>query len=116
MSMPVVGSGSKLVGWVGIAAGFGIGYMVSRMFLKLGTRIGTALKSVFTAAATTGAGAVSMDWRDWAGWFIGMGIWGMIALWGWRRWKASDGFGNGLIFGIGVGGVVEEVFNIPGGI
>jgi len=107
---------SKLVGYAGLAAGFGVGYMVSGMFLRLSERIAGLMGSVFTGTQRAGSGPGSdVDWTVWGSWLISVAIWAGIALWGYSRFKGSSGFGNGLLFGLGLGGAVEELFQVPGG-
>jgi len=108
---------NKLVGYAGIAAGFGVGYMVSGMFLRLSERIAGLLGTVFTGTQRAGSGpGAGVNWTQWGSWLIAVAIWAGIALWGFSRWKGTDGFGNGLLFGLGLGGAIEELFQVPGGI
>ena len=108
----------NLLGYAGIAAGFGIGYLLNGMFIKLSDRIGGLVDTAFsggTARGSTGPGS-KVAWTSWIAWLVAVALWGGIALWGFTRYKGRDGFGNGLMMGIGLGGVVEEIFHVPGGV
>lgn len=113
---PVPGKPSAMIGYAGIAAGFGVGYMLSGMFLKLSERFSGILSSVFTGENRGNGPAAGVDWTAWGSWLIAVALWAGVALWGYSRWKTDSGFGNGMIFGLGLGGAIEELFQVPGGI
>jgi len=107
----------KLLGYAGVAAGFGIGYLLNGMFLKLSDRLAGLTGSIFSGTARSGAGpADKVSWKDWIPWLISVAIWAGVALWGFYRFKSGQTFGNGLLMGVGLGGVVEEIFHVPGGV
>ena len=108
---------TNLLGYAGIAAGFGIGYLLNGMFIKLSDRIGGLVDTAFsgTSRGSTGPGS-GVKWTEWIAWLVSVAIWGGVALWGYSRWRGSSGFGNGVMMGIGLGGVIEEVFHVPGGV
>lgn len=108
---------NKMLGYAGIAAGFGVGYLLNGMFIKLSDRIKGLVDTVFSGSARSGGGPASgVAWPDWIAWLVAVAIWGGIAVWGFYRWRGSDGFGNGLMMGVGLGGVMEEIFHVPGGV
>ena len=110
-------SPNKFVGYAGIGAGFGIGYLMNGMFIKLSDRIMSLVDTAFSGSSRSEAGAVAkVDWKSWIAWLVAVAIWGGIALWGFNRWRSKNGFGDGLIFGVGLGGAVEEIFHVPGGV
>ena len=110
-------SPNKFIGYAGIGAGFGIGYLLNGMFIKLSDRISGLVDTAFSGTARGGGGAAEkVDWKDWIAWLVAVAIWGGVALFGFNKWRGSGGFGGGLIFGVGLGGVVEEIFHVPGGV
>ena len=109
-------SKDKIIGYLGVGAGVALGYMMSGMFLKLSTRIGSALKSVFSKSQRANAPQTSTEWMSWASQLLAILIWGCVAVLGYTRFRRDEGALNGVLLGIGIGGVAEELlYNFGGG-
>ena len=105
-----MGEESNLLGYLGAAGGIAIGWIMSSI-IQLDVHVRSLLSAIFSGSQR--AGGPNVNWQLWAGWLFAELLWGFVAVWGYRRYRASDGALNGVLMGAGVGGVIETGMQIP---
>ena len=102
-------SKDKLLGYVGIAAGFGVGYLISGLFLHLSSRIWGFLNGVMSGTKRASGAVGTTDWKDMVARLLALLFWGIVAVAGFTKFRKDDGPMFGFVLGLGLGGLTEEL-------
>jgi hypothetical protein len=102
----------ELVNMAIVGGGIAFGWAASHFVVKLSTRI----SALFGKAVKSGDAKLT-----WAGWFMAVAVYlvmsfGGIGLPSVKGFSGYKGYASYFMAGMGVGGLIDEVMNIPGGL